>query len=124
MWDPEVDPLWQFEYFHQFNQGFRTLLESHLADKPEVAEQLRDEATERFLYAAQLRKGTEVQLFGVGWIDRKSGETFEDESQMLWQVGEQLTAGQQQMMKALEEPELVDSAMESFDAAIEMFGAK
>lgn len=125
-WDPEIDPLWQREYFSQWGKAFETFRDSHLAQDPEVAEQLRFDAIEGFTYAAKIRAelGGEVQLHEVGWMDPESGKTFEDESGMLWKIGEHLTAGQQLMIESLEQPELRDEAMAHYDEAYGLFGMK
>lgn len=123
-WIQDIDPVWQREYHREWNKAFEAFRDSRLTQDPKLAEQLRLQAVEGFTYAAKIRAelGGEVELFEVGWIDNKTGKFFEDETGMLWKIGEHLTAGQQLMIAALEKPEFTDEAMAHYDEAFDLFG--
>jgi hypothetical protein len=123
-WEQDFNPDWQEKYFHEWNLGLESLLESRLAQDPKLAEGLRFDAIERFLFAAEIRaeQGVEAKLFGVGWLDPESGKMFEGGTAQLWEVSEHLTAGQNLMVEGLKDPKSVDYAMEHLDAAAKGLG--
>ncbi|WP_100444735.1 hypothetical protein [Glycomyces xiaoerkulensis] len=121
-WRERINPVDEFEYFERWNDAFRTLNESRLAEDPELERKLRHEATERFLGAARILEGSEVELNGIGWFDPETGESYKSDSPRLWEIGEQLAEGQRLMSAAVEDREAVEPAMEAYDAALDGFG--
>ncbi|MEU5156511.1 hypothetical protein [Glycomyces sp. NPDC021274] len=125
-WVQDIDPVWQREYHFAWDKALEALRDSHLSQDPKLAEQLRFEAIDGFTHAAKIRAelGDELKLHEVGWIDTKTGKFFEDESGMLWKIGEHLIAGQQLMIESLEKPELQDEAMAHYEEALGLLGVK
>lgn len=125
-WKDLIDPEVEQKFHDYLGKGFSTLAESHLAQDPKLAEQLRAEATELLFTAAAVIEKYPIELYAVGWYDEKSGKVYEDPEPQsnLWAIGAELTAGTELMQAALGDPQPepnIAAAMERFDQAYQAF---
>ncbi|THV21749.1 hypothetical protein [Glycomyces paridis] len=116
--DPKIRWDEQYKYFERLDLGLERLSESRLTKDPDLAQKLRDESIEHFLAAAEIREGANVELNEVAWVDYETGKILEGDDQLLWAVGKDLLAGQQLMLKGLEDPKGVEAAMEAYESAL------
>jgi hypothetical protein len=117
--EPGLDPEFQAEFLDVFHQAHGRLITSMLieAEDPDAAQEFRNEAAELYLVAAEMAQGTEIALYGVGWIDEETGVAYLNEDGEAQEFGELIASGAQLSIEALEDPEAVEGALEAFEAA-------
>lgn len=117
--EPGLDVERQTAFLDVFNQAHGRLITAMIvgAEDPDAALEIRNEAAELYLAAAEIAQGTEIALYGVGWVDEETGVAYLNEDGEAQEYGELIAAGAQLSVEALENPEVVEEALETFEAA-------
>lgn len=125
LWDG-LDVKAQLEYLSRLGEGMGLLSQAANTADPGEAKQLRGQATESFLTAAESLGGAQVKLERVGWADLDNNELIEDPAPSLEAAGGHLVEGLGLMQKALGDPDPqpnLEAAMAEFDASYENLAA-
>jgi len=121
-WKDLIDPAVEEKFNDYLGAGFATLAASALTDDVKLAKQLRAQATQLLITAAEIIEKYPIELNQVGWVDLKSGKVYKDPEPQpaLEGIGKDLTAGISLLQAALDDPEPqpnIEAALKQFDEA-------
>lgn len=122
-----IDPVVRGEFNGYFGKGFGYLADAALTQDVKEAAQLREDAAEMFLAAAEAVGKYEVSFERAGWVDTDTGKAFEHAvPQQSVEAGTAIAEAFTLLEKALHDPQPevnVEAALGRLDHAVEQFNA-